>query len=83
MRRKKCWVRLKSLTQVQLEEVATSLEIVVPEGKKSKQKATYNAIQRYLCSEDVEDREDDGLEVFQELNGQLKKMLGTVKVEWW
>ena len=60
----------------QLEEVCTHLNLVVPESKKDKVKASQNAIRRYLSSEELEDSADEGLEIFQKLNVILKKMVG-------
>ena len=60
----------------QLEEICTHLNLVVPESKKDKVKASRNAIRRYLSSEELEDSADEGLEVFDKLNAILKQMVG-------
>ena len=56
--------RLQRLSLTQLEEVAGTLTVDVPAGKKQKLNAWVNAIRRYLSSEDIEDKEDEGLECF-------------------
>ncbi len=70
-------VSLRKVSQIQLDEICTSLNVIVADGKKTKKNAVMNAIQRYLSSEEVEDSDDEGLQVFQGLNEQLKTMLGT------
>ncbi len=70
------FVSLRSLSSAQLEEVCTSINVIVPEEKKTKKNAVMNAVQRYLSSEEIEDSEDEGLQVFQQLNEMLKKLLG-------
>ena len=72
-------MRLRKITPEQLEEICRILQVTVKDTKKNKQKATMNAVQRHLASEEIEDSEDEGLVIFQQLNEQLKKMLGEDK----
>ena len=67
-------LRLISLAQVG--EICTTLELTIPESKKNNKRAMVNAVLRYLSSEEVEDAEDEGLEIFQNMLRQLKEMLG-------
>ena len=69
-------VRLRKISMVQLEEICGTLQLTVGDQKKCKQKAMLNAVHRMLSSEEIEDSDDEGLEVFHNLNEQLKKMLG-------
>ena len=68
--------RLKRISLEQLEEICETLQLTVSDQKKCKKKAMMNAVQRHLASETIEDSEDEGLQVFQRLNEQLKNMLG-------
>ena len=67
-------LRLISLTQVG--EICTALNLTIPETKKTSKRAMVNAVLRYLSSEEVEDADDEGLEIFQNMLRQLKEMVG-------
>ena len=66
----------------QLTTICGALSITVPPVKMGKRSAIFNLIMRHLNSETVEDSADQGLQLFEDIDGQLKGMLaGRVKVE--
>ena len=66
---------LRQLSEEQLMEVASSMSLTLKDGKKNKLEALRNLITRYLRSEDVEDLQDEGLDVYQKLKDQLVGMV--------
>ena len=66
---------VKQLDELQLMQVVTSLGLTIKDTKKSRKVAMHNSVMRYLSSEELEDSADDGLAVFQKLEGELQAIL--------
>jgi hypothetical protein len=66
---------VNQLDEIQLMQVVTSLTLTVKESKKNRKQALQNTILRHLSSEELEDSADEGLAVFQKLDGDLTEML--------
>ncbi len=67
---------LGSLTEEQLETLCESQGLTVPaNGKRSRRVSLKNALVRFLSSEQIEEKEDEGLEVFTQINEEIEKML--------
>lgn len=77
--RKEVLEKLQQLAVNQLVEVCSSLGVTVAEAKKAKKESLFNAIIRYLSSEDIEDSDDGGMSIFLKLNDDLGKMGPDVK----
>lgn len=73
--------RLQLISPEQVEEVATGIDIEVPESNKTKKEALRNAVLRYLTSETLEDSEDEGAHIYLKLNDDLKSMLEETATE--
>ena len=73
--KKKVLGMVNQLNEIQLIRVATSLTLTVKESKKLRKDAILNTILRYLASEELEDSADEGLAVFQKLDGELVAIL--------
>ena len=67
---------LRKLSETQLEELCGAQGLTVGSGKKCRKVSLFNAIVRTLSSEEVEDSEDEGLELFTLINEQIVEMLG-------
>ncbi len=66
---------LPSLTEQDLEEVTTGLELEIKEskgGKASKKSILLNLLRRHITSEEVENQEDQGMEMFSKLHIDLE-----------
>ena len=69
---------LPKLTEQNLVEICGGLlpvVLTVKEGKLGKNQSMRNVIRRYLCSEDVEELEDEGLSIFEKLKGDMESMM--------
>ena len=66
---------IKQLDELQLMQVVTSLGLTVKDTKKSKKEAMQSVVKRHLSSEEIEDSQDEGLAVFQKLEGELQAIL--------
>ena len=69
---------LPKLTEQNLVEICGGLlpvVLTVKEGKLGKNQSMRNIIRRYLCSEDVEELEDEGLSIFEKLKGDMESMM--------
>ena len=64
---------VKLISQEQLEELCGKFDITVAEERRTKPKAYLNALSRFISSTDVEDMDDEGLDLFQEMIVELKK----------
>ena len=74
--------QLPLLDADQLTTICIALSLTVPPVKKGNRSAIFNLIMRHLNSETVEDSADQGLQLFEDIDGQLKGMLANrVKVE--
>ena len=74
--------QLPLLDETQLTTVCGPLSIVVPPAKKGNRSAILNLIMRHINSEVVEESGDQGLDLFQGMDIQLKGMLtDRIKVE--
>ena len=74
-------MKLGLVTDDDLEAILTSLDLSVSETRRKKDKAVFNAIVRYLTSEDVEDLEDEGLSIFLKLKDSLTEMLSAIEAK--
>ena len=69
-------VRLaKQLSELQLVEVCAGLSLTPKDGKTDRKKALKNCLVRYLESEELEERPDEGLSVFEKLVGELSELI--------
>ena len=69
---------LPKLTEQNLVEICGGLlpvVLTVKEGKLGKNQSMRNIIRRYLCSEDVEELEDEGLSIFEKLKSDMESMM--------
>ena len=66
---------LRQLSVDQLDEVCNRLKIQVAENKKGKKTSLLNSVIRYLSSDDLEDSDDGGLAIFQQLENEMTVML--------
>ena len=66
---------LRRLSEAQLESLCGTQGLTVGTGKKSRKTSLFNAIVRTMSSEEVEDSEDEGLELFTVINEQIEKLL--------
>ena len=69
------------VTDDDLEAILTSLDLSVSETRRKKEKSGFNAIVRYLTSEEVEDLEDEGLSIFLKLKNSLAEMLSAIEAK--
>ena len=76
-RKERVILALRNLSENQLETLCTKFHIVIKEGSKkvSRKVQIYNTIIRYLSSEDIEESEDEGLEIFSQIDEQIRKWL--------
>ena len=74
--RKEVLDRLQVISAAQLEELCTRSHLTVVESKKGNQKALFNVMMRHLTSQAIEDSEDEGQKLFEDLLGEMKVMLG-------
>ena len=72
---------LGKLTELQLMEISSGLDLTVKEGKTDRKKALYNGIVRFLASEEVEDSEDEGLAIFEKLVEDMRLLLQEEELE--
>ena len=72
---------LGKLTELQLQEISTGFKLTVKAGKTGSKKALYNGIVRFLASEEVEESEDEGLELFTKLRDDVKALLQEDELE--
>ena len=68
---------LPELSEIQLGEVVTSLTLTVkdPKSKASMKSVLLNTIRRYITSEEVEDKDDQGLAMLGRLHDDLEQKL--------
>ena len=67
--------KLQLLEPKELGVVSIALSLTVPPAKKGKKSAMFNLIVRHLSSEDIEESDDNGLQVFQDLLKQVDEIL--------
>ena len=67
--------KLGLISDDQLEEILTDLDLKVTAEKRKKGDAVFNAISRHLSSEDMEDLDDEGLSIFLKVLTKLDEML--------
>ena len=68
MEKQQLITKLWRLSVEQLNELCTTATIEVPATKKTMLKAMRNAVVRHLSSETIEESEDEGMQLFQQLN---------------
>ena len=73
--KKDVMAKLGSVTDDQLEEILTDLDLTVTVERRKKENAVFNAIGRHLSSEEVEDLEDEGLSILLKVQTKLTEML--------
>ena len=67
--------KLGLIDEDQLEEILTDLDLTLSTEKRKKSDAVFNAINRHLSSEAVEDLEDEGLSIFLKVQTKLDEMV--------
>jgi hypothetical protein len=67
--------QLRFLEASELAEICTSSNIVIPPTKTGNRNAIHTLIMRHINSEAVEDSTDQGLQLFTEMDTQLKQIL--------
>ena len=76
------WSKLVGLTVAELTEITTGLTLNVLEEKKELKSVLYAAVVKHLMSDEVDNTEDDGLQLFTLVNTIMDQVLGRrVKVE--
>ena len=73
--RKEVVERLQLASTSQLNELCDRLKLKIPTNKKENQIAVFNLLMRYITSEEMEDSQDGGLAVMQQMNEELSVML--------
>ena len=73
--KKDVMAKLGSVTDDQLEEILTDLDLTVTAERRKKENAVFNAIGRHLSSEEVEDLPDEGLSILLKVQTKLTEML--------
>ena len=63
------------LTELQLLEVTNGLGLKLSKSKKDRKVALHNLLVRHITSEDVEDSDDEGLALFNQLLTQVKELI--------
>ena len=65
---------VKVLSHDDVVKVCEKFSVVVEETRKTKPKAFINAFNRFVCSTEVEDMDDEGLDLFQKMMVEMKSM---------
>ena len=63
------------LSELQLLEISSGFKLTAKEGKTDRKKALHSVIVRYLASEELEESDDEGLAVYQQLISNIGAML--------
>ena len=69
--------KLAGLSLEELVEVASKLSVNVPPNKQGKKSATYRCVSQYLLSDDVQDDDDEGLQVFTFAQSTIDGIIGS------
>ena len=82
-RKERVLLALRDLTENQIETLCTKFNIIIKEGSKkvTKRSQIYNTVVRYLSSEDIEESEDEGLEIFSQMDEQIREWLEPEEIE--
>ena len=73
--KKELLLLVPKLTELQLLEVTDGLGLKLTKTKKDRKVALHNLLVRHITSEDVEDSDDEGLALFNQLLTQLKELI--------
>ena len=74
-RKERVLLALRDLTENQIETLCTKFNIIIKEGSKkvTRRSQIYNTVGRYLSSEDIEESDDEGLEIFSQMYEQIRE----------
>ena len=70
--------RLQMLDVEILQEVCQQLEIQIPPAKAGNKTLLFNLVMRYVHSEEVESKEDEGMSMFLKLNDDLQNLIDKI-----
>ena len=69
------WRKLPMLNDEELTQVCNGLSVTIPPKQMGKKSGKYNTAVKYLMSDDVEESDDEGEDIFRRLNGMLDKIV--------
>ena len=75
MKKESVLQQLNLLNGQELETLCGTLNITIPANKLGKRSLVFSLVSRFVNSEDIEESDDQGLQIFSDMDDQLKDML--------